>query len=73
MRAVVIRRKKGNETEELLNVVAGPLLYVRLPEGSYTLEASLGEQKKSHSFAIGKKNRTAHVHLGWNVAATMSE
>jgi hypothetical protein len=70
---VIISRKKGAESEEMLNVVAGPLLYVRLPAGNYTLDASLGEQKKHQSFTVTKKGAAARIHLGWKVPATMAQ
>ena len=70
---VVISAKNGNEMKELLNVVAGPLLYIKLPVGNYVLDASLGEQKKHQAFTIGKPDATANVHLGWNVDATVSD
>ena len=70
---VIISTKSGSETKEMLNVVAGPLLYVKLPAGSYALDASLGEQKKHQDFTIGGKQPAANVHLGWKVTATRSE
>lgn len=70
---VVITRKLGNETEEMLSVVAGPVLYVRLPAGSYTLEAKLGDQSKKQNFSVSKKGAAARVHLGWKVAATSTD
>jgi hypothetical protein len=69
---VLITRGNGEQTEEMLNVVAGPLLYVKLPAGSYSLLASLGEQTKRQNFTIGVKRKTARVHLGWNVHASVS-
>lgn len=70
---VVITAKNGAETKEMLSVVAGPLLYVKLPAGKYSLDATLGEQKKHQDFTIGGKTPTANVHLSWKVAATRSE
>jgi hypothetical protein len=70
---VVITRKVGKETEEMLSVVAGPILYVRLPAGSYILEAKLGDQTKKQNFTVTKKGVAARVHLGWKVAATSSD
>lgn len=65
----VITRKKGNGTEEMLSVVAGPLLYVRLPAGTYTLTATLGGQVRKQSFTVAARGKSTHVHLGWNVDA----
>jgi hypothetical protein len=59
--------------KEMLNVVAGPLLYVKLPAGKYALDASLGEQKKHQDFTIGGKTPSANVHLGWKVDATVTD
>ncbi len=67
---VRITRKKGNESETMLSIISGPLLYVRLPAGTYLLEATLGEQSKRQSFTVAAKGKPAHVHLGWKVAAT---
>lgn len=69
---VVITRKVGKETEEMLSVVAGPILYVRLPAGSYTLAAKLGDQTKKQNFTVSKKGPAARVHLGWKVPTTSS-
>lgn len=63
---VVIVNKAG---EEMLNVVAGPLLYVRLPAGNYVLDASLGEQKKHQSFTVAKKGQPVMIRMGWKVAS----
>lgn len=59
---VIIRDAAG---EEALDVEAGPLLYVVLPAGKYTLEATLGEQVKQQKFTITAKTKDARVHLGW--------
>ena len=59
--------------KEMLNVVAGPLLYVKLPAGKYALDAVLGAQKKHQDFTIGGKQATANVHLGWSVDATVTD
>lgn len=67
--ARVIISTKGPEPKEMLNVVAGPLLYVKLPAGSYVLNASLGEQKKQQLFTVGKQGAAVNVHLGWKVDA----
>ena len=70
---VVITRKNGAGTEEMLNVVAGPLLNVKLPEGTYTLDAELGAQKKHQVFTVSKKGNPARIHLGWKVPAHLSK
>jgi hypothetical protein len=70
---VSISSKVGSETKEMLNVVAGPLLYVKLPAGSYVLNAQLGEQKKQQVFTVGTKGAPVNVHLGWKVDATRSD
>ncbi len=59
--------------KEMLNVVAGPLLYAKLPAGNYSLEATLGEQKKHQDFTISEKQNSANVHLAWKVDATRSD
>ena len=66
---VSIRNKAG---DEVLNVNAGPLLYVKLAPGTYTLEATHGDEMKKQRLVIGKKTRDAKVHLGWKVPATVS-
>lgn len=66
---VVIRKKDGTE---VLSVEAGPLLYVQLPAGSYTLEATHGDETRKKNIVIGKKTRSANVHLGWKVPALVS-
>ena len=63
----------SSDGKELLNVVAGPLLYVKLPAGKYALDASLGEQKKHQDFTIGGKQSSANVHLGWKIDATVTD
>lgn len=53
--------------EEIINVMAGPLLYVNLPAGTYKLVATnpnRGDQVRSQSFTVGKGKR-ANVHLSW--------
>jgi hypothetical protein len=70
---VVIVRTKGADKEVMLNVVSGPLLYVRLPEGSYSLEATLGEQVKRQNFTVSKKGAAVNIHLGWKVDAVVAK
>lgn len=63
---ILILSKDGSE---VLHVNAGPLLYVQLPAGKYTLNAMRGDEKKAHSFTIGtKKQSVANVVLSWKVA-----
>ena len=69
---VTISRKNGKESESVLTVVAGPLLYVKLPAGSYVLDANLGDQQKRQAFTINKKGAPIRIHLGWKVSATLS-
>jgi hypothetical protein len=66
---VVIKDKAGTE---VLNVTAGPLLYVKLPTGSYTLEATHGSDSQTKKFVIGKKP-TRDLHLSWKVPALVTE
>ncbi len=70
---VDITQKNGNAVTTVLSVVAGPLLYVKLPAGTYTLSASLGDQGKTQTFTIGKKATTENIHLGWKVPATVTK
>ena len=65
---VVITRKQGNEVEEVLNVDSGPLLYVRLPAGSYTLIATLGEQTKEQKLVVNAQGKPSTVRLSWKLA-----
>jgi hypothetical protein len=64
---VVLTRTTGADGagEEMLSVTSGPLLYVRLPAGSYRLLATLGEQRKEQSFTLQRKGRAVNVQLGW--------
>ena len=63
---ILILSKDGSE---VLHVNAGPLLYVQLPAGKYTLNAIRGDEKKVHTFTIGtKKQSVANVVLSWKVA-----
>jgi hypothetical protein len=56
--------------EVVLDVSGGPLIYVKLPQGKYTLVATLGEQQKKQSITIGKNTRSVPITLSWKVAAT---
>lgn len=66
---VVITDKDGTS---LLDVKAGPLLYVQLPAGTYTLKATHGEQVKTQKIVITKKKPNATVHLGWKIPAVVT-
>lgn len=59
---VTITTKAG---EEVLEAMIGPLLYVQLPAGSYVLEATARDQKKTHNFTITSAKKTANIHLTW--------
>ncbi len=65
---VVIARKQGEAMEIVLDVVSGPLLYVALPVGTYTLSASLGAQSKRVNFKIKEKGTPPNIHLGWKTS-----
>ena len=60
-----ITRTLADETEEMLNVESGPLLYVRLPQGNYTLMAQLGEQSKTQKFTVSAKGKPSIIRLSW--------
>lgn len=62
---VVITRTGAAETEEVLNVESGPLLYVRLPAGSYKLVASLGDVTKEQTFTVNAKGKASTIRLNW--------
>lgn len=62
---VIIMRKADGKDEEMLSVTAGPVLYVRLPAGSYTLYAKLGEETKKQNFTIHQKGAATRVGLQW--------
>ena len=62
---VVIRQFVGSTSEEVLDVVAGPLLYVKLPAGNYSLEASLGERVQRQAFSIRAKAKASRIVLNW--------
>ena len=63
---IAIANKDG---AEVLHVNAGPLLYVQLPNGKYTLTATHGEEKKTQTIIIGgKKKAGANLVLSWKVA-----
>lgn len=63
---VVITRINGHESVEVLRVDAGPLLYVKLPAGTYTLDAQVeGSVTKQHKFTIGTNGKPATISLRW--------
>lgn len=68
VRVVIHTAGKGN-VHEKLNIVAGPLLYVRLPAGSYVLKATLGAQVKQQNFTVTKRGKSVYLPLGWKAAA----
>ncbi|MEJ0062722.1 MAG: hypothetical protein WDO70_05850 [Alphaproteobacteria bacterium] len=58
----MIRSGKG---QELLNIAdAGPWIYVKLPPGSYKIEASVGGEHQKKNVQISK-GKTANLHLTW--------
>lgn len=46
----------------------GPLLYIKLPDGSYKLKATYGNQSRSSSFSLKGNARISNV-LRWDVAS----
>lgn len=62
---VVITRNHAGEAEEVLSVESGPLLYVRLPAGSYKLVASLGDVTKEQTFTVNAKGKPSTIRLVW--------
>ncbi|MFM9889500.1 MAG: hypothetical protein ACKVOE_02480 [Rickettsiales bacterium] len=65
---VIITNKAG---DVVLETEAGPILYACLPVGKYQIKAQLGDQVLNQKFVITAK-KPAHVHLGWNVHATVT-
>lgn len=63
--SIIINRMHGSETEEVLNVESGPLLYVRLPAGNYHLAAEQGGQIKEQKFAVNAQGKTSPIRLSW--------
>lgn len=64
-RVVISRHGANGGTEQMLNIVAGPLLNVKLPSGTYRVTATLGQQVKRQAVAVKKKGAPVVVHLGW--------
>lgn len=58
---ITIRDAKGSV---LLNVAAGPLLYLKLPSGAYSLEAMKGEETKKQKITIGTKG-ASNIQFSW--------
>ena len=67
---IVVKDKTG---AELLSVNAGPLTYIQLPVGSYTIEASHNGEVKSHKVNIGKKTKVVTPNFAWKVPTTITE
>lgn len=61
----VISRKNGKEWEEVLNVNAGPLLYVELPQGTYNVESTRYGIAKTQKVTIGKNGKGRDVNFAW--------
>ncbi len=66
---VKLMQTHGSMVEEKLSVAAGPLLYVRLPAGKYTLEARLGEQVKHQEVSVARKGQPVRIQLVWKSSA----
>lgn len=62
---VVITQQGVEEGQEVLSIVAGPLLYVRLPEGKYSLVATLGQRTVTKPVVIKKKTKSVDIRLSW--------
>ncbi len=58
---VTIRSSKG---EQILSIDAGPLLYVNLPAGTYTVEAASGQEDKTQKVTVGR-SKSAAVDFRW--------
>lgn len=65
---IVITRVSDDGVEEVLNVDSGPLLYVRLPAGNYTLSARVGEQTKEQKLSVNANGKPVSVTLSWQQA-----
>lgn len=62
----IIRVKAGNEWKEILNVDSGPLLYVSLLPGTYTIESTrAGVDTKKKQFVVSSKGKTAPISFTW--------
>jgi len=58
---VTITNRQG---EEVLKTPAGPMLYVDLPAGAYTVEATSGGETKKQHVTVGP-HKSASVYLRW--------
>lgn len=58
---IAIHTLKG---DELLNTTAGPLLYAKLPAGTYVVEASQGGRTQKHKVTIGAKG-ASNLYFTW--------
>lgn len=65
-RVHIHRTTKEGDSEEVLDVEIGPLLYVRLPAGSYTLVADLDDQQKQQKFKVTAGGKPLTIHLSWH-------
>lgn len=50
--------------KELVHIDAGPLTYVKLPPGKYTVRGESGGQARQQSVTIGER-KGAHIHFSW--------
>ncbi|MBY0407543.1 MAG: hypothetical protein K2Q01_07610 [Rickettsiales bacterium] len=48
----------------ILETNMGPLLYAKLPNGTYTVEGILRNQMKSQKITVSE-NKPAHIHFSW--------
>lgn len=61
----VISRKNGKTLEPVLEVSAGPLLYVDLAPGSYVVEATRYNITKKKNLVLNAKTKTQDVGFYW--------
>lgn len=61
----VISRKNGKTLEPVLDVLAGPLLYVELAPGSYVVEAIRYNITKKKDIVLNAKTKTRDVGFYW--------
>ncbi len=62
---VVITNQENHTVFEDIN--SGPLLYIKLPDGTYNLKASYNNQTQSSTFSLKGNARVSNV-FRWNVA-----
>lgn len=65
VRVVITKRDAKDDSGVMLNLVAGPLLYARLPQGQYTLTATLGERTITKPVTLRKKGQGVNLTLSW--------